>query len=76
LFPEGTFEMVIEGNVLQSHLREAGVTEGSPVSLILFAIFTAGLIKWVQERVQAECLSFFELLRQGATGMNLNQLVE
>jgi len=47
-----TVEMVIEGNVLQSHPVEAGVPQGSPVSPILFAIHTAWLIKWVEERVQ------------------------
>jgi hypothetical protein len=40
-----TVEMVIEGNVRQSHPVEAGVPQGSPVSPILFAIHTAGLIK-------------------------------
>jgi len=55
-----TVEMVIEGNVLQSHPVDAGVPQGSPVSPILFAIHTAGLIKWVEERVQAEGLSFVD----------------
>jgi hypothetical protein len=45
---ERTVEMVIEGNVLQSHPVEAGVLQGSPVSLILFAIHTTSLIKWVE----------------------------
>jgi len=49
--------MVLEGNVLQSHPVEAGVPQDSPVLLILFAILTAGLIKWVEETVQAEGLS-------------------
>jgi len=41
--------MVIEGNVLQSDPVEAGVPQGSPVLPILFAIHSAGLIKWVEE---------------------------
>jgi hypothetical protein len=42
--------MIIEGNVLQSQPMEAGVPQGSPVSLILFAINTTGLIKLVEEK--------------------------
>jgi hypothetical protein len=70
-----TVEMVIEGNVLQSHPVEAAVPQGSPVSPILFAIHTAGLIKWVEERVQAEGLSFVDDLGWIATGKDVNQVV-
>jgi len=73
---ERTVEMVIEGNVLQSHHVEAGVPQGSPVSLILFAIHTAGLRQWVEERVQAEDLSFVDHLGWVATGKDVNQVVE
>jgi len=44
-------EIIIEGNVMERHPVEAGVPQGSPVSLILFAIYTLGLIKWVKEYV-------------------------
>jgi hypothetical protein len=57
LLSEKTVEMVTESDVLQSHRAEAASTQDSPVSPILFAIHTAGLIKWVDERVQAEGLS-------------------
>jgi len=70
---ERTVEMVIEGNVLQSHPVEAGVPQGSPVLPILFAIHTAGLIKWVEERVQAKRLSFVDDLGWVATGKDVNQ---
>jgi len=71
-----TVEMVIEGNVLQIHPVEAGVPQGSPVSPILIAIHTAGLIKGVEERVQCiECLSFVDDLGWVATGKDLNQKV-
>jgi len=73
---ERTVEMVIEGNVLKSHPVEAGVPQGSPVSPILFAIHTAGLIKWVEERVKAEGLSFVDDLGWVATGKGVNQVVE
>jgi len=73
---ERTVELVIEGNVLQSHPVEAGVPQGSPVSPILFAIHTAGLIKWVEERVQAEGLSYVDDLGWVATGKEVNQVVE
>jgi len=73
---ERTVEMVIEGNVLQSHPVEAGVPQGSPVSPILFAIHTAGLIRWVEERVQGEGLSFLDDVGWVATGKDMNQVVE
>ena len=71
-----TVEMVIEGNVLQSHPVEAGVPQGSPVSPILLAIHTAGLKQWVEERVQAEGLSFVDDLGWVATGKDVNQVVQ
>jgi len=69
-------QLVIKGDVLQSHPMEAGVPQGSPVSPILFAIHTAGLIKWVEERVLAEGLSFVDDLGWVATGKDVNQVVE
>jgi len=46
------------------------------VSPILFAIYTSGLIKWVEEYVsQAEWLSFVDDLWWVATGSNANQVV-
>jgi len=68
--------MVIKGNVLQSHPVEAGVLQGSPGSLIYFAISTAALISWVEERVQAKGLSFVDDLGWVATGKNVNQVVQ
>ena len=69
-------EMVIEGNVLHSHPVEAGVPQGSPVSPVLFAIHSAGLIKWVEERVQGiEGLSFVDHLGWVATGKDVNPVV-
>jgi hypothetical protein len=73
---ERMVEMVIEGNVLQSHPVEAVVPQGSPVSRILFAIHTAGLIMWVEERVQAEGLSFVDDIGPVATWRDVNQVVE
>jgi len=73
---EWTVDMVIDGNVWQSHHLEAGVPQGSPVSPIFFAIHTAGLIKWVEQRVEAEGLSFVDDLRSVATGKDLNQVVQ
>jgi len=51
---ECTVGMVIEGNAMERHPVEAGVPQGSPVSLILFAVYTSGLIKWVEEYASAE----------------------
>jgi hypothetical protein len=70
-----TVEMVIEDNVLQSHPVDAGVPQGSAVSLILLAIHTSVLIKWVEETVQAEGLSFVDDHRWIATGKDVNQVV-
>jgi hypothetical protein len=60
ILSERTVERVIEGNVLQSHHAEGGVPQCSPISPSLFAIHTSGLIKWVEERVQDEGLSFVD----------------
>jgi len=71
-----TVEMGIEGNVLQSHPVEAGVPQSSPVSPILFAIHTTGLIKWVKEIVHGvEGLSLVEDLGWVATRKDVNQVV-
>jgi len=56
---ERTVEMIIEGNNIQRHPVEAAVPQGSPVSTILNAIYTSGLIQWVEEYISvAEVLSF------------------
>jgi hypothetical protein len=67
--------MVNEGKVLQSHPVQTVVPQGSPMSLILFAIHTAGLIKWVVERVHADGLSFLDNLGWITLGTDLNQVV-
>jgi len=72
---ERTAEMVFERNVLQSHHVEAGVPHGIPVSPILFAIHTAGLITWVEERVEVEGLSIVDDLGWVASRKGVNQVV-
>jgi len=73
---ERTVEMIIEGNAMDRHPVEAGVPQGSPVSPILFAIFTSGLIKWVQEYVsEGEGQSFEDDLGRVATGSDVNHVV-
>ena len=64
---ERTADMIIVGNAMERHPVEAGVLQGSPVSPILFAIYTAGLIKWVEEYVSAEGPSFVDDFRGLAT---------
>ena len=73
---QSTVEMIIEGNAMERHPVEAGVPQGSPVSPILFAIYTSGLIKWVEEYVsEAEGLSFVDDLGWVATGNDVNHVI-
>ena len=73
---ETTVEMIIEGNAMERHPVEAGVPQGSPVSPILFAIYTSGLTKWVEEYVsEAEGLSFVDNLGWVATGSNVIHVI-
>jgi len=61
---------------MERHLVEAGVPQGSPVSLILSAIYTSELIKWVEEYVsEAKGLSFVEDLGCVVSGSDVNQVV-
>jgi len=70
---ERTVEMLIDGNAMDRHPVEAGVPQGLPVSPIPFAIYTSGLIKWVQEYVsEAEGLSFVDDLGWVATRSDVN----
>jgi hypothetical protein len=59
ILSERTVELIIEGNAMQRHPVEAVVPQGSPVSPILFAIYTSGLIKWVKEYVSEAKGLFF-----------------
>jgi len=73
---ERAVEIIIEGSAMERHEVEAGVPQGSPVSPILFAIYTSGLIKWVEENVsEAKGLSFVDDLGWVATGSDVNQVV-
>jgi hypothetical protein len=72
---ERTVEMVINGNAIDRHPVEAGVTQGSPVSPILVAIYTSGLVKWVEEYASAQGLSFVDDFSSEATGRDVNQVV-
>jgi len=68
--------MIFEGNVQQSDPLEEGVPQGSAASPILFAIHTAWLSKWVEERVQGvEGLSFVDDIGCVATGKDVYQVV-
>jgi hypothetical protein len=68
---ERIVQIIIEGNTMERHPLAAGVPQGSPVSPILFAIYTLQLIKWVKDYVSAEGLSFVDGLGWVATGRTL-----
>ena len=73
---ERMVEMIIEGNAMDRHPVEAGVPQDSPVSPVLFAIYTSGLIKWVEQYVsEAEELSLVDDLGWVATGSDVNHVV-
>jgi hypothetical protein len=73
---ERTVQMIIDSNAIETHPVEAGVQQGSPVSPILFAIYTSGLIKWVEEYVlEAKGLFFEDDFGWVATGSDVNHVV-
>jgi len=73
---ERMVEMIIEGNANERHPVEAGVPQGSPVSPIIFALYTTGHIKWVEEYIsEAEGLYCVDDLSSLATGNDVNQVV-
>jgi hypothetical protein len=71
-----TLDMIIEGNAMDRHPVEAGVHQGSPVSPILCAIYTSGLIQWIEEYVsELKGLFFVDDLGWVATGSDVNHVV-
>jgi hypothetical protein len=73
---ERTVEMILEDNAMERHAVEAGVPQCSPVSPILFAIYTAGLIMWVVEYVsEAKGLSSVDDLGWVATRCYVHDVV-
>jgi len=73
---ERTLERIIKGNALGRGPVEAGFPQGSPMSPILFVIYTSGLIKWVTEYVSTtEGLSILDYLGWVAHESDVNQVV-
>jgi len=73
---ETIVQIIIKGNCKKRHPVEAGVPQGSPVSPILFVIYTSGLIKWVEEYVsEADRLFVVDDLGRVATGCNVNHII-
>jgi len=68
--------MIIKGNSMERHPVVGGVPQGSPVSPILFVIYTSGLIKWVEGDVsEAKGLSCVDDLGWEATGSDVNHVI-
>jgi len=68
--------MIIEGNAMERHPGEACVLQGSPMSPILFAIYTSGRINWVEEYIsEAEGLYIVDDLGWVATRSDVNHVV-
>jgi len=76
LLSERKVAIVTKGNLIQSDPMEAGLPQVLPVSLIFFAIHTAGLIMRVEERVEAEGRSFPDDLVWVPIWREVNQVVE
>jgi hypothetical protein len=73
---ERMVEMIIAGNPIKIHLVEAVVPQGSPVTPILFAICTSGVIELVKEYVlEVDDLSFEGNLGWVATRSDVNHVV-
>jgi hypothetical protein len=71
-----TVESIIEGNAMKRHPVDAGVPHGSPVSPILFVIYTSGLINWVEEYMsEAEGLSIVDDLGWVVTRSDVNNVL-
>jgi len=75
ILSQRTVEMINEGNAMERHPVEVGVPQCSPVSPILFAIYTSVLIKWVEQYLSAKGLSFVDDLGWVGTGRDVNQVV-
>jgi len=68
--------MIIVCNAKERQPIDAGVLQCSPVSPILFAIYSSRLSKWVQERVlAAKRLSFVDNLGRVVTGHPASEIV-
>lgn len=70
------FEMVIEGNFIQSDFVEAGVQQRSLMLPMFFTKHTAGHTNWGEERATGESLSFVADLGCVATKKNVTQGVK
>jgi len=73
---ERTVQMVIDGNMMESHPLEVGLPQHSPVSLILFTMYIPRLIQWVEKRDSGgEGLVIMDDVGLVATGNNNNQVI-
>lgn len=68
--------MVIKGNVLETHSVEEGIKQGSPVSQILFAMYTSGPIELILETIsQLTGMTLDNDVRWVVICSNLSQII-
>jgi len=69
--------MLIEVNIVRSHLAEIGIPQGSLESLILFTIVISGIMKWVDQKVTGvEGFSMVGNIGYVASGSDIYEIVK
>jgi retron-type reverse transcriptase len=57
-FTDRKVQLVIDGYTCSSKEVEAGLSQGSPISPILFVIYISGFFDYIEEKIPVSILSF------------------
>jgi hypothetical protein len=68
--------LIIKGHETAMKPTNSGILQGSPVSLILFAIYISGVFKEVENKTGAVGVSFIDDLSWIASGANVMEIAE